>query len=100
MVPKHKRARFGGLLETIDAVDRQALFSKMQEVLQFGEMPPEEEKQPTEAEKKALQQWLNSQLTGEAAKALAEKLERFEWQRGLPQGSIFWRIRPPTWIHS
>ena len=29
-------------LETIDAVDRQKLFSDLQQVIQLGEMPPEE----------------------------------------------------------
>ena len=59
-------------LETIDAVDRQKLFSDVQQVIQLGEMPPEEEKQPSESEKLILKQWLNSQLTGKAANALAE----------------------------
>ena len=76
-------------LEAIDAVDRQELFSKIQDVLQFGEMPPEEEKQPTEAEKKVLQQWLNSQLKGKAAKALAEKLERFEYGNVVSHKDLF-----------
>ena len=76
-------------LETIDAVDRQELLSKMQEVLQFGEMPPEEEKQPAETEKKVLQQWLNNQLTGKAAKALAEKLERFEYGNVISHENLF-----------
>ena len=76
-------------LETIDAVDRQELYGKMQEVLQFEEMPPEEEKQPTKAEKKVLQQWLNSQLTGNAAKALAEKLERFEYGNVVSHKDLF-----------
>ena len=42
-------------------------------MVQLGEMPPEEEKQPSESEKKILKQWLDSQLTGKAAEALAEK---------------------------
>ena len=66
-------------LETIDAVDRQELFRKVQEVIRLAEMPPEKAKQPNEAERKVLLQWLNSQLTGKAANALAEKLRRFEY---------------------
>ena len=77
------------MLETIDAVDRQALFSKAKEVLQLGEMPPEEEKQPSEAERKILLQWLDSQLTGEAAKALAEKLSRFEYGNVVSHEDLF-----------
>ena len=36
-------------LESIDAVDLQSLFSNVKEVVHFGEMPPEERKQPTTA---------------------------------------------------
>jgi len=76
-------------METMDAVDRQELLSNIQEVLQLREMPPEEEKQPTEAKKKVLQQWLNSQLTGKVAKALAEKLERFEYGNVVSHEDLF-----------
>ena len=76
-------------LETIDAVDLQKLFSKIQQVVQLGEMPPEEEKQPSESEKKILKQWLDSQLTGKAAKALAEKLERFEYGNVVNHEDLF-----------
>ena len=77
------------VLETIDAVDRQELFSKIQEIIQLGEMPPEKEKQPSESEKKILQQWLNSQLTGKAAKVLAEKLKRFEYGNVVKHEDLF-----------
>ena len=77
------------VLETIDAVDRQELFSKVHEIIQLGEMPPEKEKQPSEAEKKILQQWLNSQLTGKAAKVLAEKLKRFEYGNVVNHEDLF-----------
>ena len=76
-------------LETIDAVDRQDLFANVQEVLQLGEMPPEEEKQPGKAEKKILRQWLDSQLTGKAAKALAEKLLRSEYGNVVKHEELF-----------
>ena len=52
-------------------------------------MPPEEEKQPSESEKKILKQWLDSQLTGKAAKALAEKLERFEYGNVVNHEDLF-----------
>ena len=51
-----------GALETIDAVDRQTLFAKMQELVQLNEMPPEESRQPSDAERAILLQWLDSQL--------------------------------------
>ena len=76
-------------LETMDAVDRQALFAKVQSVVHAGEMPPEEAKQPSDAERKVLLQWLSSQLTGEAAKALAEKLLRFEYGNVVNHKDLF-----------
>jgi mono/diheme cytochrome c family protein len=76
-------------LETIDAVDRQGLFRKAQEVIQLAEMPPEKAKQPNEAERKILLQWLNSQLTGKAANALAEKLRRFEYGNVISHENLF-----------
>ena len=76
-------------LETIDAVDLQELFGNVQEVIKLGEMPPEKAKQPTLEEQKILLQWLNSQLTGKAAKALAEKLERFEYGNVVSHKDLF-----------
>ena len=78
-------------LETIDAVDRQELLSKMQEVLQFGEMPPEEEKQPAETEKKVLQQWLNNQLT---VKLRRHSLKN--WNASSMETSFLTRICSPA----
>jgi len=76
-------------LETIDAVDRQELFRKVQEVIRLAEMPPEKAKQPKEADRKILLQWLNSQLTGKAAEALAEKLRRFEYGNVISHENLF-----------
>ena len=77
-------------LETIDPVDLQDLFANMQEVVQLEEMPPEKaKKHPSKAEQKILLQWLNSQLTGKAAKALAEKLQRFEYGNVVKHEDLF-----------
>ncbi|MDC0049409.1 DUF1588 domain-containing protein [Verrucomicrobia bacterium] len=76
-------------LESIDAVDRQELFRKVQEVIRLAEMPPEKAKQPNEADRKILLQWLNSQLTGKAAEALAEKLRRFEYGNVISHENLF-----------
>lgn len=77
-------------LETIDPVDRQDLFANMQEVVQLEEMPPKKaKKHPSKAEQKILLQWLNSQLTGKAAKALAEKLQRFEYGNVVKHEDLF-----------
>ncbi|MEE2639081.1 MAG: DUF1588 domain-containing protein [Planctomycetota bacterium] len=76
-------------LVTIDPVDRQVLFKRVQEVIQLSEMPPEEALQPRKSERKILLEWLNSQLTGKAAKALAEKLRRFEYGNVVPHEELF-----------
>ena len=66
-------------LETIDPVDLQKLYSLAKEAVHFEDMPPEKADQPKNAEREVLMTWLESQLTGDAAKALAEKLLRFEY---------------------
>ena len=76
-------------LETMDAVDRQTLFGRMQKAVQLGEMPPDDAKQPDDAERQVLLSWLNSQLTGHAAKALAEKLQRFEYGNVVDHADLF-----------
>ena len=76
-------------LDSIDAVDRQSLFRKMQDVVHLTEMPPEEARQPNDAERKILLQWLKSQLNGKAAKALAEKLQRFEYGNVVDHEDLF-----------
>ena len=52
--------------ESLDAVDRQSLFRQVQDVVHLTEMPPEEARQPSDAERKILLQWVNSELTGKA----------------------------------
>lgn len=76
-------------LESLDAVDRQALFRKIQEVVHLTEMPPADAKQPTDVERSVLLRWVTSQLTGEAAQALAEKLLRFEYGNVVDHDDLF-----------
>lgn len=76
-------------LESIDPVDQQKLYKNANEALQLQEMPPEKAKQPSAAERAVLMQWLNSQLTGDAAKALAEKLLRFEYGNVVNHEDLF-----------
>ena len=76
-------------LETIDPVDLQDLYANIQEVIQLGEMPPEKAKQPKGTEKKILLQWLEGQLKGDASKALAEKLARFEYGNVTSHEDLF-----------
>lgn len=77
------------LLESSDAVDRQALFGQVEEVMHLGEMPPVKAKQPSGPERKLLQNWVTSQLTGKSAQALAEKLRRFEYGNAVPHDDLF-----------
>ena len=76
-------------LETIDVVDRHELYINVQEVIRLAEMPPENAKQPNEAARKILLHWLNRQLTGKAALALAEKLWRFEYGNVITHEDLF-----------
>ena len=76
-------------LETIDAVARQSLFGQLEEVIQLNEMPPEESKQPNPSEREILLRWLAQQLTGDASKALSEKLLRFEYGNVVSHGELF-----------
>ena len=76
-------------LESLDAIDQQSVFRQVQEVVHLSEMPPEDAKQPTVAERKILLQWLKSKLTGKAAKALAEKLQRFEYGNVVDHAELF-----------
>ena len=76
-------------LELMDPVKRKTLFEKMQDVISLGEMPPADSKQPTKDERELLSQWLNSQLTGQTAKALEEKLQRFEYGNAVDHDDLF-----------
>lgn len=76
-------------LETIDPVDLQKLYSLAKEAVHFEDMPPEKADQPKNAEREVLMTWLESQLTGDAAKALAEKLLRFEYGNVVKHEDLF-----------
>ena len=76
-------------LQLIEPVKRKILFEKIQDVISLGEMPPAEAKQPTNDEQKILSTWLNSQLTGQTAKALNEKLQRFEYGNVVNHDDLF-----------
>ncbi|MGB1926012.1 MAG: DUF1592 domain-containing protein, partial [Rubripirellula sp.] len=76
-------------LETIDPLAKQQALVKVQEVLELSEMPPNDAPQPRLHEKKIMMEWLKRQLTGDAAKALAEKLRRFEYGNTVNHRSLF-----------
>lgn len=77
-------------LEAIDPVDLQDLFADAKESVQLGDMPPEEAKtQPSKEERELLMKWLETQISGDAAKALAEKLKRFEYGNAVDHAELF-----------
>lgn len=77
-------------LESIDPVDLQKLLAESKEQVHFGDMPPEEAKsQPTKEERELLIKWLDSQVSGDVANALAEKLKRFEYGNSVDHAELF-----------
>lgn len=76
-------------LDTIDPADLQKLLSDANEAVLFEDMPPEDEKQPSEADRKILIKWLESQVKGDAAEALAEKLRRSEYGNVVKHEELF-----------
>ena len=76
-------------LETIDPVDLQHLLGNAKETVSFEEMPPAKAKQPSKAERKLLVKWLETQVSGNVAKALEEKLLRFEYGNVVKHEDLF-----------
>ena len=76
-------------LDQIDQADLQALFSNVKEAVHFEEMPPPKAQQPSEAERALLVDWLTSQLSGEAAKKLAEKMKKPEYGNYVNHEDLF-----------
>ncbi|MCP4830370.1 MAG: DUF1588 domain-containing protein [Proteobacteria bacterium] len=76
-------------LETIDPVDLQELLGNAKETVSFEEMPPAKAKQPTKDERAILVKWLETQVSGDVAKALAEKLLRFEYGNVVKHEDLF-----------
>lgn len=65
-------------------------WEKILEVLDYGEMPPEDEKQPSDAERAAVQAWIDQGMRAHVAKAsdaksapLARRLTNFEYQNTM-----------------
>ena len=76
-------------LDQIDPIDLQALFANAKEAVHFEEMPPAKAKQPSEEQRQALVAWLNSQLSGEAASKLAEKMKKPEYGNYVNHEDLF-----------
>lgn len=67
------KIRFDTLLEMSEQ-DRNDLLNMAHEVVHFGEMPPDDTPQPTEAQRKALLAYLSGQAGDEANAAIKDKL--------------------------
>lgn len=77
-------------LEAIDPVDLQKILAESKEQVHFEDMPPEDAKsQPTKEERALLIKWLDTQISGDVAKALAEKLKRFEYGNSVDHSELF-----------
>lgn len=61
-------------LDTMNEVDRNELMNLAHEAVHFEDMPPDDEPQPTDEERKVILSYLSGQVGQEANKALKEKL--------------------------
>lgn len=63
-------------LSTMKLDERLDLLNHAQEAVHFEEMPPAKAKQPTEAERKLILEWMSHELTAASSSKLADKLRR------------------------
>jgi hypothetical protein len=79
-------------LDHLDALaldTRLDLLNKMQEQLFFKEMPPKKKKQPSEAQRAFLVEWVSSELKQHNASKLEEKLKRPEFGNYADHDKLF-----------
>ena len=69
--------------------ERLELLNKAQEQLFFGLMPPEDEEQPTEAERAQLVDWTSAELKKHNASRLDEKLRKPEFGNYVDHDKLF-----------
>jgi cytochrome c553/phosphoserine phosphatase len=69
--------------------ERLELLNKVQEQLFFGLMPPEDEEQPTEAERTQLADWVSKELNKHNASKLEEKLRKPEYGNYVDHDKLF-----------
>lgn len=79
----------------LDAIDslrgdaRVDLLNNMQEAVRFKEMPPEDAKQPTDAERKVLDQWIGGALEQFGPSKLDEKMRQPEFGNFVDHDKLF-----------
>ena len=72
---------------TLDA--RLELLNRVQEQVYFGEMPPKNEKQPTEVERNLLAGWVSGELRAHQASKLEDKLRMPEYGNVVNHEQLF-----------
>ncbi|MEO2035006.1 MAG: DUF1588 domain-containing protein [Planctomycetaceae bacterium] len=77
------------VLSGMQLSERLELLNKVQEQLFFGLMPPEEEDQPTEAERAQFVAWTSAELRKQNASKLDEKLRRPEYGNYVDHDKLF-----------
>ena len=76
-------------LATLQGDARLDLLNAMHEAIRFEEMPPEDEKQPTQAERKLLDDWITSELKQAGPLKLEDKLRQPDAGNYLDHTKLF-----------
>ncbi len=85
----HKGDRRLDNLHTLALDIRLDLLNKVQEQVFFKEMPPKKKKQPSEAQRAFLVEWVSSELKQHNASKLEEKLKRSEFGNYVDHDKLF-----------
>jgi len=76
-------------LESLALDARLDLLNRMQEQIFIGEMPPKKKKQPAEAERNLLVEWLSKELQAHGASKLEDKLRKPEYGNVVDHEKLF-----------
>ena len=76
-------------LESLALPAQLDLLNKVQEQVILGNMPPEDEKQPTEAQKAQLTDWVSKELRKHNASTLEQKLQKPEYGNYVDHDKLF-----------
>jgi hypothetical protein len=76
-------------LERLSLDARLDLLNRVQEQIYFGEMPPKKKKQPTEAERSLLTEWIGQELRKHNASKLEDKLRMPEYGNVVDHEKLF-----------
>ena len=76
-------------LESLTLDARLDLLNRVQEQIFIGEMPPKKKKQPAEAERNLLVEWLSKELQAHGASKLEDKLRKPEYGNVVDHEKLF-----------